>query len=113
MSAMQKDPEQKIDAPFEVEETLAFSPVNLGDLPNVLVATACENCKEGEASLWKDAFYGQKFVQIAAPSMSIAAPINESGVALAGEPPRLPQWSAPWRGRCLIAIQKSLRKGVV
>jgi len=45
-------------------------PQNLGDLPNVVVVTACTDCKRGHATLMQEAYsseYEWKFIQIAAP----------------------------------------------
>ncbi len=35
----------------------AISPVNLGAASNVIVVSACEQCSDGDAMMWKDAFW--------------------------------------------------------
>ncbi|MDX1195334.1 hypothetical protein GOL96_30085 [Sinorhizobium medicae] len=84
VSAMQKDGEEGIPEALEINSDLAFSPVNLGDLPNVIVVTACDHCKEGDASIWKDAFFSEQFVHVAAPGLDVVAPVGNGRVAEAG-----------------------------
>lgn len=81
VAALQKD--SRIPAPLEISAELAYSPVNLGDLPNVIVVTACDKCSEGGASIWKDAFYSNTFVHVAAPGMKVVAPVGDGRYAVA------------------------------
>ncbi len=81
VAALQKD--SQIPDPLEINAELAYSPVNLGDLPNVIVVTACDECSEGKASVWKDAFYSSTFVHVAAPGMKVVAPVGEGRYAVA------------------------------
>src|SRR5262249_659933 len=76
VAAMQKGASEDIPDALEIDESLAISPVNLGDLPNVIVVTACDHCKEGDASVWKEAFFSKRFVQVAAPGLNIIAPVG-------------------------------------
>jgi hypothetical protein len=82
VAAMQK--RSDIPDALEVEPDLAFSPVNLGDLPNVIVVTACDNCSEGNASVWKDAFFSNRLVHVAAPGIDVLAPVGPGRFAVAG-----------------------------
>jgi subtilisin family serine protease len=84
VAAMQKDPDAGLPHALEIDESLAFSPVNLGDLPNVIVVTACDRCEKGNASIWPDAFFGKKFVQVAAPGLDVIAPVAPGELAEAG-----------------------------
>jgi hypothetical protein len=81
VAAMQKD--SQIPDALEINSELAYSPANLGDLPNVIVVTACDECSEGKASIWKDAFYSKTFVHVAAPGMKVVAPVGEGRYAVA------------------------------
>jgi hypothetical protein len=73
VSAGQADPEdQHINdrLPRLLSKTTALSPQNLGDLPNVLVVTACDICSREDARLLSIANYGggeHNYVQVAAP----------------------------------------------
>lgn len=82
VSAMQKG--RDIPEALEIDAGLAYSPVNLGDLPNVIVVTACDRCSEGDASVWKDSFFSRKFVHVAAPGMDVLAPVGNGHFAVAG-----------------------------
>ena len=52
--------------PIEIFEDSPMAPMNLGDLENVIVVTACDNCSDGAATLLPEAHYSQKMVTIAA-----------------------------------------------
>lgn len=82
VSAMQKGSD--IPDALKIEPDLAFSPVNLGDLPNVIVVTVCDHCSEGNASVWKDAFFSDKFVHVAAPGLDVLAPVGAGHFAVSG-----------------------------
>ncbi|MGQ0671407.1 MAG: S8 family serine peptidase [Hyphomicrobium sp.] len=54
----------------ELRLTSAASPQNIGNLANVIVVTACQDCGSGNASLWEKANHGLPsagLVQLAAP----------------------------------------------
>lgn len=60
--------------PVELMLKTPMSPMNLGDLPNVVVVTSCEDCSDKGALLDKDANYsgGHKLVHLAAPGRKLA-----------------------------------------
>ncbi|MFS0736860.1 S8 family serine peptidase [Sphingomonas sp. 1P06PA] len=57
------------DRPVALSPTTPISPQNLGDLRNVLVVTACEDCTRHDAHLMPDANFGTdgRYVHVAAP----------------------------------------------
>ena len=67
----------------EIAPNSPHAPMNLGDLENVVVVTACENCSKANASLIKEAMYG-KIVAVAAPGRNILGLANQSSLAFAG-----------------------------
>lgn len=81
VAAMQKDLDAGLPNSLEIKASLAFSPVNLGDLPNVIVVTACDRCEEGNASIWPDAFFGSNFVHVAAPGLGVIAAVAPGELA--------------------------------
>lgn len=64
----------------EVYPLYPYGPMNLGDLPNVIVVTACKDCDTAKPSLMRGTNYssGQsaKLVHIAAPGDNIPSTIN-------------------------------------
>jgi len=60
--------------PVELMLKTPMSPMNLGDLQNVIVVTSCEDCSDKGALLDKDANYsgGHKLVHLAAPGRKLA-----------------------------------------
>jgi hypothetical protein len=65
---------------LELSERSALSPMNLGDLPNVVVVTACTDCSNTQAALLPEAHYSQTLVTIAAPGMDVPGWADGSSV---------------------------------
>lgn len=68
-AAGQKD-DKKYKSPVELTTTSKLTPQNLGDLPNVIVVTACTDCKRDHTDLMPEAHFGggrYPIVHVAAP----------------------------------------------
>jgi len=68
--------------PIEIFEDSPMAPMNLGDLENVIVVTACDNCSDGAATLLPEAHYSQKMVTIAAPGRAIPGLADSSAITV-------------------------------
>lgn len=65
--------------PFILSKFSSIAPMNLGDLDNVIVVTACESCEWGNITLWDAANYGRTDGPAApntANAVTIAAPLD-------------------------------------
>lgn len=74
------------ERPIALSPTAAISPQNLGDLPNVLVVTACDKCMHNDASLMPSANYGSepRYVHVAAPGGSpMLGWVDGNGIGMA------------------------------
>jgi hypothetical protein len=65
--------EEDGEVPREVDGKLAAGPMNLGDLKNVIVVTACTKCGRSAPALLQSANYSREFVHIAAPGSDASA----------------------------------------
>lgn len=73
-------------SPWILDRTSVIAPMNLGDLDNVIVVTACDPCTWPDMALWRDANYGRpeektapntaRAVTIAAPAWHYVAPLG-------------------------------------
>lgn len=62
--------DKKTESPVELSTTSILTPQNLGDLPNVIVVTACTDCKRDLTNLMPEAHFGggsHPIVHVAAP----------------------------------------------
>lgn len=71
------------DLGLQVPDLYNRSPINLGDLRNVVVVTGCTNCKSN-ASLWPRGNYSPRYVHVAAPAEPIPSTATASEFILAG-----------------------------
>lgn len=71
--------------PIEITRETALSPMNLGELPNVIIVTACENCRDNNAAISKNSNYSinQRLVHVAAPGLDVPGWANETQIAVA------------------------------
>src|SRR5262249_14057209 len=80
---------QSVDGmpPLRLFAESPISPQNLGDLPNVIVVTACSSC-DGNPSLFAKAYYSDpsvRFVHVAAPGVDpIAGWVTDDAIGEAG-----------------------------
>jgi hypothetical protein len=71
--------------PTEIMREVPLSPMNLGDLPNVIIVTVCDDCTDKNAHLSTDANFsiGQRMVHIAAPGKDVAGWANQTQMTVA------------------------------
>jgi hypothetical protein len=79
----QADPTRN-EQPVEITADLALGPMNLGDLPNVLVVTACVDCASAEPRLRPAVNYSSSLVHLAAPGDDIPGPAGENRLGIGG-----------------------------
>lgn len=77
-----------IKEPLNISSNLALSPMNLGDLPNVVVVTACDDCqglRQTGPTLTRDVNYSSTgMVHVAAPGLKVPSPADQFQYASAG-----------------------------
>jgi hypothetical protein len=58
--------------------------MNLGDLKNVIVVTACDPCDDENATIWPRSNFSHEFVHVAAPGQDMPGPAYDRAYTVAG-----------------------------
>jgi subtilisin family serine protease len=83
VAAGQADPTLNEHA-VEITPKLALGPMNLGDLRNLLVVSACRNCLDSHPALLDNVNYSRTMVHLAAPGDDMPGPIGGGRLGLGG-----------------------------